>query len=234
MKKYVLFLVEGKNDKKEIQAIIRAWWGSSFLDNYVDEYHVHKGDITSEKGTTEKTILKKLNDIVVEWRNGSEHPYQRITTSEVKKVIHIVDTDGVFIPDSSIIQTDDEKAQYFDDEIRYVNRSLMIGRNHCKASVLRKLMNVKQIDNIPYELYFASCNMDHLLFNDRNSILDNKSRNAMIFASECKNKEYLKSTIFSEKICINSTNGESWDFIQKGYNSLNRFTNINILLNSIN
>ena len=52
MKKYILFIVEGKNDKTEIQAILRAGCGKSFSDNFVDAYHVHNGDITTEKDTT--------------------------------------------------------------------------------------------------------------------------------------------------------------------------------------
>lgn len=233
MKKYLLFIVEGNNDKKEIQAILRASCGSAFSDHYVDAFHVHNGDITTEKDSSEKNIIKKIEKIIVLWRNGGEQPYQRISPSDVEKIIHIVDTDGVFIPESAVIKTDDEKAKYYDQEIHYFDRDVLVGRNRKKARVLRRLLEVKQIDNIPYELYYVSCNMDHLLFNTRNSQQKDKGRNAFIFAGKCKNKEYLLDSVFKEGVCASGNLDESWTMIQKDYNSLARHTNINILMDGI-
>lgn len=234
MKKYLLFIVEGNNDKREIQAILRAVGGQTFLENYVDTYHVHGGDLTTEKDSSEKTIVGKLNKLVVAWRNGGEQPYQRIVPSDVKKIIHVIDTDGVFIPESAILETDDAKVNYGDRFVRYIDRAFLVGRNRKKARVVRKLLEVKQIDNIPYEIYFASCNMDHLLFNERNSLPNDKGRNAFIFASKCKDISYLQESIYADGIRANGTIDESWNMIQAGYNSLARHSNMNILLDVIN
>ncbi len=233
MKKYLLFIVEGKNDKTEIQAILRASCGMSFMENYVDAYHVHGGDITTETDSSEKNIIGKLNKIVVSWRNGGEQPYQKILTSDVKKIIHVIDTDGVFIPESSIIETEDAKVQYFDSAIHYFDRSAIVGRNRKKARVIRRLLELKQVDNIPYELYFASCNMDHLLFNNRNAQPKDKGKDAFLFAGKCKRKEDLFDSIFSPDICSLGNRDDSWNMIQDTYNSLARHTNLNILLDDI-
>ena len=230
MKKYILFIVEGNNDKREIQAIIRAVCGHTFLERYVDAYHVHNGDITTEKDSSEKTITSKLNKIVISWRNGGEQPFQKISPSDVFKVIHIVDMDGVFIPESAILSTDDAKAQYYDSAIHFIDREAIVGRNRKKANVIRKLLTVKQIDNIPYEIYFVSCNMDHLLFNQRNSIAGDKNRNAFAFAGKCKEKSYLQNSVYADGIRAEGLFSESWEMIQKDFNSLHRHANINIFL----
>ena len=231
MKKYLFFIVEGKNDKIEIQAMLRATLGSEFLNNYVDAYHIHKGDITADNDSSEKTIIKKLEKIVVSWRNGKEEPFQKIHTSDVDRIIHIIDTDGVFIPESGIIQTEDAKANYQDRVIQYFDRERMVGRNRKKAKIIRKLLDVKHIDNIPYMIFFVSCNMDHVLFDDRNSI--EKGRNARWFASQCKNRQFLNDSVFADGICSNESFFESWNMIQKDFNSLHRHTNINIMLDDI-
>ena len=233
MKKYILFIVEGENDKREIQTILRAACGSSFFDNYVDAYHVHKGDVTTETDTTDKTIIEKLNKIVISWRKGGEHPFQKIPVSDIYRIIQVVDTDGVFVPEHAIVNTDDGKTQYFEKAIHCYNRNLIITRNRKKAKVLGKLLETKRIDNVPYELYFASCNMDHLLFDERNLDPSDKKPYAMRFASKCKNKDDLKECIFAEDICAKVSHADSWIMIQNGYNSLQRHTNLNLLLNAI-
>ena len=233
MKKYLLFIVEGKNDKKELQAILRAACGAAFTNRFVDSYHVHGGDITTEHDTTEKTIIGKLNKIVVSWRNGGEDPFQKIPTSDVARIIHVIDTDGVFIPESSILQTDDAKVVYEDNAILFFARDQIVGRNRKKSSVIRRLLEVKKIDNIPYEVFFASCNMDHLLFADRNPIVIDKGRNAFIFAGKCTNKECLQDSIYAPQIRAEGSLEDSWCMIQEGFHSLARHTNLNILMDSI-
>ena len=193
----------------------------------------HRNANRRPAGSRTRKHFYLVNKIVVSWRNGGGHPFQKISTSDIERIIHIIDTDGAFIPDSAIIETDDDRAQYFEDSIHYYNRSQLVGRNHKKAKVIRKLLEVHQVDNIPYSIYFASCNMDHLLFDQRNLSPNDKTRNAFRFASECKEKENLNSSIFSPKIGTNGSFAESWEIIQQGYNSLNRYTNLNIFLNSI-
>ncbi len=77
-------------------------------------------------------------------------------------------------------------------------------------------------------------NMDHLLFNERNSLPIDKGRNAFIFASKCKDITYLHNSIYADDIRSIGTFAESWNMIQESYNSLARHSNMNILLDVIN
>lgn len=232
MKKYLLFIVEGANDKREIQSMIRAVTNSRFYDYYVDAYCIKGGDITSDYKTNEKNIISKLNEIVIGWRNGGEPPFQRIPVSDVERIIHIVDTDGVFVPESAVIESNDAKVQYHDDRMCTIDRNGIVNRNRKKAGVLKKLIVTKQIDNIPYTVYFSSCNMDHLLFDIRNSDQHTKKLNSQNFSVCCRNENYLRGTVYNPQICAH-TFDDSWDMIQQDYNSLQRHTNINIVLDLI-
>lgn len=232
-KKYVLFIVEGKNDQIEIQAMLRAFCAENLRDKYFDVYLPYNGDITFSE--TEKTIKGKLTEIVLSWRRGETrlHPFHPVSPSDVAKIIHVIDTDGTFIPESAIIEADVGDVQYNDDNIKYGDRSFVVGRNRKKSRAIRTLLTVKTVDNIPYELYFASCNMDHVLFNQRNPKAGAKGPNARIFASRCKRPEDLNQTVFREGVRFDGSLPESWEFIQIDNHSLCRRSNINILLNSL-
>ena len=231
MKKYILFIVEGKNDRTEIHSMLRAYCSDSLQNRYHDLYYCHSGDITVDE--TEKTIVKKLNEIVISWRKGKIYPFHPFSIKDVAKVVHVIDTDGVFIPESAIIEDDVGKVEYYDKTIKCGNRSVVVGRNRKKAKALRKLLTVKTIDNIPYELFFASCNMDHVLFGTANMAPELKGPSAREFADICKNPEDLDQSVFNSNIRSDRSLVASWDYVQLGYNSLKRHTNLNILLDDL-
>ncbi len=232
-KKYVLFIVEGKNDQIEIQAMLRAYCAENLKDKYKDIYLPYGGDITFSE--TEKSIKGKLTDMVLSWRKGETRldPFHPVSPSDVARIIHVIDMDGAFIPEGSIVEADVGDIQYDDDTIKCGDRPFVVGRNRKKCKAIRTLLTVKSIDNIPYEVYFASCNMDHVLFNQRNPKAAAKGPNARIFASHCKQPDDLNQSVFNEVVRFDSSLSESWEFIQIGNHSLCRRSNINILLNGL-
>ena len=87
---------------------------------------------------------------------------------------------------------------------------------------------------MPYELFFVSCNMDHLLFDERNLSPEEKTSRAMGFVKQCNNdKRFLLDSVFIPDICMSDSYSESWRMIQMDYNSLCRHTNLNILLEDV-
>ncbi len=232
-KKYVLFIVEGKNDQIEIQAMLRAYCANSLQDKYVDIYLPYNGDITFDE--TEKTITGKLTEAVLSWRRGETrlHPFHPVSPSDVAKIIHVIDTDGAFIPEDAIIADDVGDVEYNEDGIRCGDRAFIVGRNRKKAKAIKKLLSVPRIDNIPYEVFFVSCNMDHVLFGTRNPASKSKGPNARYFAAHCKSPDDLSLSVFGEGIRFDGPFPESWSFIQVDMNSLNRHTNLNLLLKDL-
>lgn len=228
MKKFILFLVEGENDRKELEAILHAKCFEPFKDRYVPEIKVIGTDVTSEKKSSPKNIKNVVTKAVQEWRNGGI-PFHDIKTYEVKEIVHIVDIDGAFVAPARVVYTDTGKLFYTDDVIQCANPNTIIERNNRKSNCLKILCAASQIDNIPYSIYYVSCNMDHVLFGERNPSSQDKRLKANDFRMMCaKDPEYLLKTIFCEDIASNTMYEESWKQIGEGTNSLLRKTNFNL------
>ena len=227
-KKFILFIVEGKNDEREIDALLHTPYFLDYKDKYVTYFSPFHGDLTADKSITVSNIQKKLNEIVTKFRKNGV-PFTNIKTSEIQEIVHIVDLDGAFIPLDCIIKGEDRAFIYEDDCIMTSNVDGARGRNKKKAEILRKLIEIKHIDNIPYSLYFVSCNMDHLLFNKRNPSQQEKGNSAMKFQLQCeKNPELLEESVFMPGIALGNDYYESWDAVQNDCESLQRHTNIHL------
>ncbi len=233
VKKFVLFLVEGLNDKREIETILHTPYFSSFRTNYKPYTIPINNDVTSEKLSYEGNIKERIGREVRKFRRDGV-PFSNIRTSDIDKIIHVVDLDGAFIPRDHIIESDDIKFRYESDCIKTNNPDRAYGRNHKKATVLRVLVDTKMVDNIPYECYFVSCNMDHLISGNNNLQRVEKSNLARKFAAECNiNPSIIFDAFFKEGIAYTKSYRESWETVQEGINSLERHTNFNLYLSSI-
>lgn len=230
IKKFILFLVEGNNDEREINAILH----SPYFDKYKDKYKIHfckngkGGDITTLAGVNINNIQQKLNDLLLDFRKNGV-PFSNIRVDEIHEFVQIVDTDGVFIPEQNINRGNDSKFCYTETTLTTSNFDAAIGRNRKKADILKKLSEINQIGNVPYSVYYASCNMDHLLFNNRSSPQKDKDTNSFRFGNWCSaDPTFLSKNVFKQGIMAEGTYEESWAFIQEGCNSLQRYTNINL------
>ena len=236
-KKFILFIVEGSNDKIEINAMLHSHFFDQYRSFYEPVFYVVNGDIMLETITirnkkvkvTSDNIQQALNDVVMDFRRYSG-PYNNIAVSDIKEIVQITDMDGAFIPRHNVVRDDDSVyCSYYDNCIKAKNVDGIVGRNKRKSEIIRKLLTVKQIGNIPYSLYYVSCNMDHLLFNERNLDSRDKKPRALRFASLCNNHpEYLSESVFKYQVIEEGSYEESWNLIQKGTNSLGRYTNFNL------
>lgn len=228
-KKFILFIVEGKNDKREISAILKSPYFDKYKDKYQIEFRVMNGDITTTKNVTAENIQKHLNEILMDFRRNGV-PYSNIKVQDIQEIVQVVDLDGCFIPRGNIISDGDSKFKYTDMNIITTNIDGAAGRNNRKASVLKKLVSINQIGNVPYSVYFVSCNMDHVLFNQRIMNQKNKDRMSFKFSEKCEistseiDNSILKEGVRSEDYY------DSWEEIQVNCKSLERHTNINLFL----
>lgn len=227
-KKFILFIVEGINDKTELEAILHTPRFAPYLEHYEPYILPKGGDITAETGAAAKNIQKKLNEILMYFRTNGV-PFRNIKVQDIQEVVQIVDLDGAFIPRENIVRGPYSYFYYEDEAIRTSNVDGAVGRNRRKAEILRKLTEVQQVGNVPYSVYFASCNMDHLLFNRRNLPPSGKRSRSFEFKIACdKNPECLIESIFKRGVMAEGTYTQSWVNIQDGTESLKRRTNINL------
>jgi hypothetical protein len=102
--------------------------------------------------------------------------------SDFKGIIHIVDMDGAFAPDEVIIDDPEcKKCSYSDTEIRTDSVDRIKKRNAQKREALFRLIGTGKVRAIPYRVYYMSCNMDHVLYDKRNSTDEEKENDAYDF-----------------------------------------------------
>lgn len=227
-KKFILFIVEGTNDKREIDALLHSTYFEEYRLKYEPYFWVVKGDLTASKGVTAQNIQQKLNSILLDFRRNGV-PFSNIRVQDIQEIVQIVDLDGVFVPYENIVRGEDNKFHYTDEFIITSNVDGAWGRNRKKAEILEKLIGISQIGNVPYSIYYASSNMDHLLFGERSLSPKDKNLYSLEFQIACQgNPEYLKNSVFSPDVYSDCSYQESWRFIQEDNNSLLRYTNINL------
>ena len=228
MKKFILFIVEANNDRREIEAMLHTPYFDQYKEQYKIEFLTKGGDVTATTGVKATNIQKKLEDIVLYFRKNGV-PFSNIKVQDIQEIVQIVDLDGTFVSNDHIVRSNNSKFYYTDTAIVTSNVDGAIGRNKKKAEILEKLISVKQIGNIPYSLYFMSCNMDHVLFDTRMPPQGEKNSNSIQFQLKCQNNpSILLESIFKDGVKADKPYNESWEEMKKDCKSLQRKTNFNL------
>ena len=151
-KKFILFLVEGKNDEREIGAILHTPCFDRYRDKYQIQFLTNGGDITATAKVTANNIQGKLNEILLYFRRHGV-PFNNIRVDEIQEFVQVVDMDGAFIPPENVVRGSVRDFDYTDSAIITSNVDGAIGRNRKKADILRKLSEISQVGNVPYSVY---------------------------------------------------------------------------------
>lgn len=221
-KKIVFIIVEGPSDDEALGVLMERIFDRSQVFVYITH-----GDITTEKGVTKNNILKKIGDVV---KNHAANNH--LSKTHFQEIIHIVDMDGAYIPAEAVIpDTQCEKPYYTLTEIRTAHAAELRERNRSKSEVLDKLSSVNTVWGLPYQVYYMSCNLDHVLYGKLNSSDEEKEADAHAFAKKYVHdipgfKDFIIKSPFS--VC----NGyrDSWKYIAKEKHSLERHTNLGICI----
>lgn len=223
-KKIVLIIVEGPTDEDSLGLFYNYYFNS---DNQEIRIEVMHGDITTDlKKYPGENIREKITK-----RIKANNKLPTFKSADYSQIIHIVDTDGVFIDEQFVFeQPDATEFQYSLSGIRYKEREKVISRNIQKAENIKKMLDIKYIcKTIPYSVYFMSCNLEHVLHNELNLSEDEKERKAHEFAKRYKDKfEEFFDFISKSDFSVDGNYKESWEFIQKDLNSLNRNSNLHL------
>lgn len=227
IKKALLFIVEGSTDRDSLSPVLANIFENSYI-----HFHVFRGDITLQHGTTPQNIVKKVNDCVKEEmkRNG----YRR---SDIIKVYHLIDTDGAFIPDENVRAFNEPdhlskiSTVYQENCILCRDPEVIRHRNGNKTRVVRRLIGQKTIGKTPYELLFMSRNLEHVLHNRIETLTQRqKVELADDFADKyiTKPKEFIEY-ISSGDIAVPGTFTDTWTYILNDIHSLQRNSNLHLI-----
>lgn len=219
-KKIIFIIVEGPSDETALGAILSKLFDSSSV--YI---HVMRCDITTERLTGNKTIVSSIGDVVSNYAKS-----RHFKKSDFQEIIHIADTDGTFIPNDSIIEDEQAEEVFYSEEvIRTKYKRRIEQRNETKRNHMQVLFSRKKIWDIPYRLFYMSCNLDHVLYNKLNSTDEEKENDAFDFAEKYKllPDEFIRFVCDSD-FSVMTDYYTSCEYIQQGLNSLKRHTNLGL------
>ena len=218
-KKVIAFIVEGTSDEAAIGSIMREYFSNELV-----QFVVVRGDITTREFVNTQNIISKINELIMTLKDK-----YRYKTSDFIRIIHIVDTDGVFIDDKHVRLADVASIDYYEDHLETKSLKTTLARNHKKAEILYKLHKTGKIGTIPYRIYFNSCNLEHVLYNELKAFTDEeKTEMSDDFAEKYEGDVgAFISFISNPEIAVEGTYQETWRYIEKGLHSLQRHSNMN-------
>ena len=221
-KKVVLFIVEGINDKTCLESVL-----SKIIDSNEVRFQITEGDITSKDNIDEFKIRNEIGKIVKSFKDK-----YRLNPEHFMEVVHIIDTDGAFIEDKSVIYADVEEPQYFDDGIRTKNVDNIVNRNHRKKAIIERMLKISSVlKSIPYSVFYFSSNMDHVLHGKANLAQKEKNEYANTFDDRfADDPDGFMELMCKSPFAVNGTYEESWKYIKEGNNSVCQHSNFCVYL----
>ncbi len=227
MKKLILFIVEGPSDKAYLYPVKKMV--VQHFNNRL-AFKVTRCDLLVKPDTNYINIEIKVAVAVQEYLElyGLEY-------SDIKQVIHIVDLDGTFI-DQKNVESDPSLLRgqtiYFRDKITNINKDNIINRNNKKAKCLDVLYNLKEINygtlkTIPYRVYYFSTNIDDYFYGNQNATDEEKKEYSNAISDKYVNCPNEYRNMIERLYCVKGNYFETWDFVKKNNQSLNRWTNFN-------
>ena len=152
-KKVILFLVEGASDLTSLEFI------DNINTNETIKFQITSGDVTSKLNITPQNCREEINKILLSFLERS-----KLRKTDIIKIIHILDIDGVYIPEINIIEDKNKKKfLYTINGIVAPSKENVQKRNESKKQIVEKLLVTSKINSIPYEMYYMSCNLEHVL-----------------------------------------------------------------------
>lgn len=219
-KKILLFIVEGITDEESLSLIL-----SRLIQDKNVRFFITDGDITTNKLTNEdepiKAVWKKVKDFLD--RN-------KFKKEDLEKIVHIVDTDGCFVPENAVVQSSENITAYTLENIYAKNEFEIKKRNVKKSKILKNLIDKKVIAKVNYSVYYFSRNLEHVLHNIEEDISDDeKMQYAESFQDRFAQKpEKFIDFISNKDFAVSGNYKDTWNFIFQDVNSLNRFCNFHI------
>lgn len=245
-RKIVLFLVEGKSDREALQIAIPELYEQIddnievFFPVMMEDEEEKGGDITSKLKVWPRNMETKIYDYFLK----NFFDTQKIMPKDITEIIQIVDMDGAFVPDDMVCSGEnpvgEDKPFYTDAAIITDNVDGIICRNEHKRENINFLSSLETIKvkqkTVRYSVYYFSANLDHFLHHSANLDYRQKRNLADGFARMYigKTEEFVKDFAEDQDAAVGMDYKQSWEFIKtEGPNSLQRHTNLNILLTKL-
>lgn len=218
-KKIVFVIVEGPSDEEALGVLLNRIYDSKAV-----HVHIMHCDISAELDMNPSNVVAKIGRIVKDYAGRMFKP------GDFSQIIHITDMDGAFIPDDAVVEdASAAKPIYSVTEIRTRGKAGIEDRNRRKRGNLNRLSSTAKIWNIPYQIYYMSCNLDHVLYGKLNSTDEEKEKDSFDFARRYREDisgfiKFIRESDFA----VADSYPISWQYIREGLHSLERHTNFGL------
>lgn len=114
--------------------------------------------------------------------------------------------------------------------IHLVDVDSIISRNDKKSKILNCLSTMTSMykgkNSVPCHMYYMSCNLDHVLYNEQNAEDSRKVELANDFQDKyIDNPDEFVTFMSNSSFTVLGDYNETWNFIKRDLNSLNRYSN---------
>ena len=222
-KKVMIFIVEGPTEETALAQILSRIFSTNQI-----KFEIVHGDITTEYKSDPR---ESVRDFVIQSLSRNGYHWK-----DIARIIQIGDTDGAFIQDECVKESDDGKTHYEEKEIYVGNVEAMRERNTRKKYAMKRLAGISAITynriSVPYSMYFFSRNMEHALHDVSEELSnDEKVRLAQRFRRQyAKRIDEFKKFIASAEVAVDGNYRETWQHISEGSSSLHRGSNLHLLI----
>lgn len=223
-KKVMLFIVEGPTDETSLSTVLNRIFSSSTV-----KFQVVHGDVLTRDFTSSDKIVAAV------WDQVKAFMGEIYKKSDICRIVHLTDMDGVFVPDDAVVEDNAMAAGapplYTETQIQTPNRVGILNRNKRKRKNVDRLSACPRIAGIPYSMYYFSLNLDHVLHGKTNISAWEKVQCAEEFDLKYGDDPdgfslFMRGSSFS--VCDDYCS--SWAFIKTGLHSLERHSNFGIEL----
>lgn len=220
-KKVILFIVEGPTDEDTLSPVLKKLFQNAHV-----RFHVVHGDISTDFSVDSSNAIKKVNNCI-----KREMDRYRLKRSDIIRIIHLIDTDGAFIPNDNVVDGGAENLKYEENRIVTKRVSQTVARNERKQHVLERLYLARTVGSSPYSVYYFSRNLEHVLHNSKGDLTDEqKVELADNFVDiYLDNPHGFVSFLSESNFTVHGDYKETWDFIFADNNSLHRHCNVHLI-----
>ena len=222
-KKVLIVLVEGISDQTALEGVVAQF----ISQNGLVRFKVNDGDIL----TRYQIINNSVGTAVLKCMK--KYSYNK---KDIFKVVHLIDIDGCYVSNDKIVYdcSITEGCLYSENEIRTNNVEYKIKKNENKRKSISALISKKFVlKDVPYEIYYFSCNLDHCLYNEVNLLGSKKTEMASEFNAQYEND--LQGFIsFIKEQCPEKSEQDSWKVLTEEINSLKRGSNFYLFFTKSN
>jgi hypothetical protein len=220
--KFIVALVEGPNDKVGLTKLLEYLVSLKYHDRTV-QISVVGTDLLQQ---TSGNVTQEVKNQVMGFLNS-----QKLGLENLVEVIEICDVDGVYLSDD-LLQIHPGSIRYQNGAILCANKDMIRARNERKRQNIDTLLGRDHLDflnkNIPFSLFYFSCNFEDVFFGSRNTKLLDKGHYALKLDLEFTTDSTLFfRQHFRKSVFPFSDYQNSWQVLRNETQRIPRWSNLN-------